>query len=313
MQITAIAPWFGSKRTLAPTIVDQLGEHSYYFEACAGSMAVLFAKEPSEHEVVCDLHGALTNLAWVVQDDSAAVLLYDRLQRAMYDDELYAASKDWLAANENKIAARQKRVGEFDPDWAYHYFIASWMGRNGVSGTARVNYQIATRWTKGGGSGPGRFRAAVESIPSWHDRLRNVHVMRRCMFGPLEKLQDDPDCAIYADPPYFHETRGQGKKPGQMSRNGYVHDFTDEDHERLAAALRRFQHARVVVSYYADPRLAKLYQGWTVLDCSRQKHLHVQNKRGMGRKEAPEVLLINGPAFEDSTKKTKPMAAELFV
>lgn len=298
MKITAIAPWFGSKRTLAPTIVENLGEHSYYFEACAGSMAVLFAKEESGHETVCDLHGALTNLAWCVQDPLSAVDLYERLQRVMYCDHLYAESKDWLAKFEETGTLSEKSV-----DWAYHYFIASWMGRNGVSGTARINYQIATRWTKGGGSGPLRFRNAVESIPAWHDRLRNVHVLRRDLFEPLAKLQDDPELAIYADPPYFHETRGNAKKPGQMSRDVYVHDFAADDHQRLADALGRFQHARVVVSYYADQRLANLYPGWTVLDCSRQKYLHVQNKRGMGRKEAPEVLLINGPVFENSTGK----------
>jgi DNA adenine methylase len=305
MLITAIAPWFGSKRTLAPTIVEQLGRHAYYFEACAGSMSVLLAKEPSEHEVVCDLHGALTNLAWCVQRDDVAPDLYDRLQRVMYDDEIYKASKDWLADNEAQLVKSQKLSAD-DPndDWAYHYFIASWMGRNGVSGTARVNYQIATRWTKGGGSGPGRFRAAVESIPAWHDRLRNVHVLRRNVFDVLPKLQDDEGLSIYADPPYL---------PGTIAGNSkYLCNFTDEDHKRLAAALRRFERARVVVSYYADRQLKELYPGWTWLDCSRQKHLHVQNKRGMGRKEAPEVLLINGPAYADSTKKTKPIPAELF-
>jgi hypothetical protein len=32
-----------------------------------------------------------------------------------------------------------------------------------------------------------------------------------------------------------------------------------------------------------------------------QKHLHVQNKRGIGKgmSEAPEVLIVNGPAIDD--------------
>jgi DNA adenine methylase len=305
VKITCIAPWFGSKRTLAPTIVQQLGRHSYYFEACAGSMAVLFAKSPSEHEVACDLHGALTNLAWCVQSDAIAPEFYDRLQRVMYGDEIYLASKNWLADNEATIIRAEKRsADEPDCDWAYHYFIASWMGRNGVSGTARVNYQIATRWTKGGGSGPGRFRAAVESIPAWHDRIRNVHVLRRDLFDVLPKLQDDADLAIYADPPYLPDTVAGNSK--------YLCDFTEADHRRLAEQLQRFKLARVVVSYYAHPLLKELYPGWTWLDCSRQKHLHVQNKRGTGRKEAPEVLLINGEPHEDTTRKTKPVAAELF-
>ena len=57
----------------------------------------------------------------------------------------------------------------------------------------------------------------------------------------------------------------------------------------------------------------------TILDMSRQKHLHVQNKRGMGRgmASAPEVLLINGPAIGGepakwSKGKRKQLKAGLF-
>jgi hypothetical protein len=31
--------------------------------------------------------------------------------------------------------------------------------------------------------------------------------------------------------------------------------FGGDDHARLAEAARRFKHARVIVSYYDDPRL----------------------------------------------------------
>jgi DNA adenine methylase len=281
MKLTSIGPWFGGKRTLAPEIVRQLGPHSYYFEGCCGSMAVLFAKNPSGHETVCDLHGALTNLAWVIQDEDQAVQLFNRLQRVLYDDDIFQVSKRYLEQVGDQAVPDRPFL-----DWAFHYFIASWMGRNGVAGTARVNYQIATRWTKGGGSGPLRFRNAVDSIPAWCERLRNVHILRRDLFEVLAKVEDGPRVALYIDPPYL---------PGTVSGNSlYMHDFAGGDHARLADALKRFRKARVVVSYYADPQLQDLYPGWTILDCSRHKHLHVQNKRGTGRKQAPEVLLING-------------------
>lgn len=38
----------------------------------------------------------------------------------------------------------------------------------------------------------------------------------------------------------------------------------DDDHARLAKELLRFKRARVVVSYYDDPRLAELYPDWTI-------------------------------------------------
>jgi DNA adenine methylase len=289
MKLTSLLPWFGSKRTMAPEIAQQLGPHSYYFEGCAGSMAVLFAKEPSEHEIVCDLHGGMTNLAWCVQESHSAARLFDELQRVLYSDELYDLSRRWL--NERDDEPGDGSDGKFR--WAYHYFIASWMGRNGVAGTARVNYQIATRWTKGGGSGPLRFRNAADSIPAWCERLRNVHILRRDMFEVLTKIEDDDGVAIYCDPPYL---------PGTVAGNSkYVYNFADADHARLAKELSRFKRARVVVSYYAAPELEQLYPGWAVIDCSRHKHLHCQNKRGSKRTEAPEVLLLNGAPITNAT------------
>jgi DNA adenine methylase len=88
MTTKAIAPWFGGKRTMAPDIVRQLGKHVQYFEPFCGSMAVLFAKEPSRAETVNDLHRDLINLAKVLQDETAAVQLYNRLQRTIFDERL---------------------------------------------------------------------------------------------------------------------------------------------------------------------------------------------------------------------------------
>ncbi len=258
-------------------------------------MAVLFAKELSEHETVCDLHGALTNLAWCVQREDSAVELFDRLQRVLYSDSLYQLSKTWLDHWERHYGPNDDAPPDPSIDWAYHYFVASWMGRNGVAGTARVNYQIATRWTKGGGSGPLRFRNAVDSIPAWCERLKNVHILRRSLFEVLAKIEDGPGVAVYMDPPYL---------PGTIAGNSrYLHNFGAGDHERLAGELRRFRISRVVVSYYAAPQLQALYPGWTILDCSRHKHLHTQNGRGSKRAEAPEVLLLNGKPFAESKDK----------
>lgn len=294
MKITAIAPWFGSKRTLAPEIVRQLGPHSAYWEPFCGSMAVLLAKKPCSMETVNDLHGDLANLAWVVQDPGAAPQLYDLLMRTLYSEELFARAKEWFAANE--LPEINGCIPDRAIERAYYYFFISWGGRNGVSGTDRVNYQQAVRWTGKGGSGPTRFRSAVESIPQWHDRLRNVTILRKDAFYLIQKIEDEDDTVIYADPPYLSDTRSAD----QNGSSNYVHDFNDEQHVRLAEMLRRFSRARVIVSYYASPRLAELYPSWTQVDCSRHKHLHCQNKRGSKRQEAPEVLLINGPAINDS-------------
>lgn len=43
--------------------------------------------------------------------------------------------------------------------------------------------------------------------------------------------------------------------------------------------------------------LRELYDGWTFVEHTRQKHLHAQNGRGARPKEAPEVLILNGVSY----------------
>lgn len=299
MKIKAIAPWFGGKRTMAPAIVQELGKHGQYFEPFCGSMAVLFAKEPSQKETVNDLHGDLINLARVIQNPKMAEPFYERLQATLFCESLLDDAREWLedaVPGDNEVCMER----------AYWYFLASWMGRNGTAGTARLDYQIAVRWTKGGGSPTVRFRNAIESLPAWHERLRNVVILRRDAFRILDRFEDCAATAIYVDPPYPAETRSKGAvKNGRGGK--YLHEFqhgsgsslieTSDDHARLAAMLRGYRKARIVVSSYDCERIRQLYDGWTFVDHTRQKHLHAQNGRGARPKQAPEVLIINGESY----------------
>ncbi len=294
MKIAAILPYFGGKRTMAPLIVKQLGtKFKQYFEPFCGSMAVLFAMEQRGGETVNDLHGDLINLARVLQSN-LAYELYDRAMRTLVSEDLLDTAEAVLA----------EPIGvEREVNRAYWYFVASWMGRNGVSGTAASDYQLAVRWTPNGGSPSTRFRSCVESIPAWHQRLQNVVILRRDAFDIIPKFDDHEHTAIYVDPPYPAESRGGGKGPGSHSGT-YLHEFNHDgslfgvdDHEKLAIRLNEFNKARVVVSTYDCPRYRELYRGWTFINCARMKNLHQQNGRGARSKAAPEVLIVNGQEY----------------
>lgn len=277
-KITALAPWFGGKRTMAPTIVRELGKHSAYWEPFCGSLAVLLDKPESSHETVNDLHADLINLARVIADDRHADL-YQRLSCVLFDEHRRGQSLLEIQAATDPI------------DRAFHYFIINWFGRNGFSGTVGSDKSsFAVRWTPGGGHGGQRFASAVDSIPAWHERLRRVTILNRDGFEVLDKIDDADRVAIYCDPPY-------------IEKNGtYQHDFTADDHRRLAVALERFTRARVVVSYYRHPQLEILYppSRWTHRDCTIGKGLHNAGKRGQEAKAAPEVLIINGPSYAEA-------------
>lgn len=277
MTVTAIAPWFGAKRTMAPRIVSELGPHSAFFEPFCGSLAVLFAKPRSSMETCNDLHGDLVNLARVVQHPTLSVELYARSRRTLMCEETF-----------REAAARWKARGipaaDVEPDLqrAVDFLYTSWVGRNGVVGTRSYNQGFAARYTRGGGHGGTRWQAAVGSIPDWHERLQDVVILNRDGFELIAKLEDRAGNVIYCDPPYVEK----GAE--------YVHDFDAEDHARLAAELRRFTKTRVVVSYYEHPRVRDLYRGWTFVSCPATKAMVCGNGRTKGTVEAPEVLLING-------------------
>lgn len=300
MKVRAIAPWFGGKRTMAPLIVTELGKHGQYFEPFCGSMAVLFAKHTSQKETVNDLHGDLVNLARVLQDPDAAEALYDRLQRVLFSEDLLAQAGLELTEDFPPIG-----ITKFLVDRAYWFFLASWMMRNGVAGTARLEYQAAVRWTKSGGSPTVRWRSAIDSIPAWHNRLRNVVILRRDAFALCDRFEDSAETAIYIDPPYMASSRSGYGNHGNGSK--YKHEFDHSspmfgsDHDRLAKVLKAYKRARVVVSYYDCPEIRQLYAGWTFVEHTRQKHLHAQNGRGARPKEAPEILIINGPSYAEAS------------
>lgn len=284
MKITALAPWFGAKRNMSRTIADELGKHSAYWEPFCGSMAVLLEKDPCSMETVNDLHGDLINLARTVRDPLAGVSLWRKLRRTL-------CTKDFLdeAAERCKSRGNGPATSEPDIDRAYDFFVASWLGRNGVSGTHSYNQGFCRRFTKNGGHAATRFNSAIASIPAWRRRMRNVVVLSECGISLCDRIEDAAGVVIYCDPPYLVK----GAK--------YVHDFGAVDHERLAASLARFKKTRVVVSYYDHPLLDSLYLGWTKRRIKATKAMVNQGMRDKkGSIKAPEVLLINGPSFVDS-------------
>jgi len=288
--IKAVAPWFGGKRTLAPEIVRELGEHRSYWEPMVGGFGVILSKPVASMETVNDLHGDIVNLARVVACEDAGPRLYDLLKTTVLCEDLYLEARDALEAEPlERIPAEPGAIADADITRAHRYFVASWAGRNGTAGTERVKYQVAVRWTHGGGSPGTRFTSAVDSLPAWHQRLRRVLILRRDAFELIDKIEDQEGAAIYVDPPYHFG----GGRSGSAK---YLYDFHRDDHEVLAERLGRFKKARVVVSYYDHPDLVKHFKGWTVRRVYTNKNLHVQNRRGSEKTVAPEVLLMNGPS-----------------
>ena len=280
MKITALAPWYGSKRTLAKTIIGEIGDHRAYVEPFCGSMAVLLSKPQVTIEVVNDLHADLINLARVLKSRSLAPAFYRRVRRWSLYKGVIDDAKSVL------------RDGTHDDvDRATAYFAMSWLGLNGYSGTDKelVNVNTAVRYSLLSGGDPvTRFQSACKSCWAFSKRLRDVDIRSGDAIELIDRLADAPKQVIYCDPPYIKK----GAK--------YLHDFDWLAHRRLAKALDRFEKTRVIVSYYDHPDLAALYPApkWTKREVFTTKALVSQGKRDSTHSAvAPEVLLINGPSY----------------
>lgn len=276
MKIKAIAPWFGAKRQVAGAIVKMIGKHKAYWEPFCGSMAVLIAKPECGMETVNDLHGDLINLALVIRDPELGLQLYERAYKTLYAEDIFKNAKEKLSA--------PKAGDDVDIDRAYNYFVMSWMGVNGVSGTKRHNYQFAVRWCLGGGQGAIRWENVVGSIPAWHQRLRNVVIINRDAFDILKNIKDEAGTVIYCDPPYVEK----GAK--------YLYDFSDDMHSELEKLLKRFKEALVLVSYYDHPKIREIYSAWhrTRIQEGRQSMRNAGAGRHKQRDNIPdEILLTN--------------------
>lgn len=287
-KLQAILPYMGGKRSLAPAIVRELGEHRAYLEPFCGSLAVLLAKPPCGHEYVNDLNGDVINLARVLASPDWRELA-NRLDRTLCSEDLFDQAKSEILTDAWELP------DPYDIERAYRYFVYSWLGRNGFAGTQGAS-GFSVRYTANGGSQSVRFRSAVTSIPAWHARMRLVSILRRDALEVIARSHDAEGHVIYADPPYFPSTRTT--KSSTFGK--YHHELTDDQHRELASLLKRFTKTRIVLSYYESPLLEELYSGWTMRRFSMTKNLASQNARGKANTtKSPEVLLINGPSFSN--------------
>lgn len=265
----AIAPWAGAKRNLARHIVPLIGKHGAYWEPFCGGMSILLAKPPCRVEVVNDLHGDLTNLARIIKDRTLGPMLYRRLRRVLFSEQLHSEANDALK-------------DETDPlDRAFFYFIKAWMSWGGVAGSKRAGRKMSIRYTNNGGHQAKRFETAVASIPAWRRRLRNVAIRNANAFTILPNIEDAEGVVIYVDPPYIENSMD------------YEHELLPSDHCTLALMLNRFKRARIILSYYAHPILADLYPDWQQIEIRVTKAIAQIGKRESYRQRATEVLLLN--------------------
>lgn len=226
--------YFGGKQKLAKWIVEHFPpgyENMTYMEPFVGGGAVYLRKNPS-----C--------LDWINDLDPRIVGIWEAAQ----NDPDFRAEAAKLECSE----------GAFNnlPDTPLGNYARFNMSRAGMGKDFADSSRIR--------------RGMPEALSGWLGKLDHLDNIRQRMAGivvdgfpmpptlvtcmdAIEMIEKaGPECLIYCDPPYSHDTR--------VSRNVYAYEAEEEFHRKLAATLDK-SPAKVIISGY--PGLyTELYSSW---------------------------------------------------
>lgn len=225
----------GSKWTLSRELVNLIPAHHTYCEPFAGSLALLFTKEPSPIEIVNDLDSDVVNLFRCIQKDAerlGRLIMTTPYSREVYDSQFGGDGP----ADEYERALR--------------FLVMCWQGHGFRTNGYRVGWKNDVQ---------GRERAYAlwnwYRLPDWvievAERLRMVQIEHRPALEVIQRFNSEK-VFMYLDPPYLLETR-TGKR--------YKHEMTDSDHEEMLQVLTKSK-AKVMLSGYPSDMYEEYLHGW---------------------------------------------------
>lgn len=260
--------YYGGKVGLARRIVELMPAHDSYLEPFFGSGAVLFAKQPSRHEIVNDADGDIVNFFEVLRNAPEELEAVCRLTPYARDE--WAAAD--LEAQDLDAVERARRF---------------WVRVNqsfAKTHRSTTGWSITTARTQ---SPPNSVLGRVARFRAVADRLMSVTIENTDAIGLLDRFGDDPTVVIYADPPYVHSTRRSGRR---WQAKDYTHEMSEDDHIALAEVLNGVS-ATVILSGYPSELYDELYVGWWQHDYAVQ--VHSSNALTASREGRTERIWMN--------------------
>lgn len=231
----ALARYLGGKNRIAPWIISFFPPHKFYVEPFGGSAAVLLNKQPAFLEIYNNLYDRIVSFFEVLRDPEKAERLARLVELTPYAQEAYARSFE---------------IAEDPVEDALRFAVNSMMSYGGgiyKPGFKRDGILRTTPYPKTWREYPDVVRECAAEL-----RNRNIEINNMDALQVMSRY-DTPDTLHYVDPPYVQSTRG--------NRVRYVHEYDQEDHERLLAFLQTLK-GKVVLSGYDSELYAAYLDGW---------------------------------------------------
>lgn len=254
--------YYGGKQKLVSTILPIFPAHTLYDEPFAGGAAMLFAKEPSEIEIINDLNTEMVNFYRVMKEDFISlqrmvnITLHSRKQHehasVIYNypelfDPLRRAWAVW-------VQATQSFASEIDSTWGYD--------KTKNCTTKKI------------------MNKALQFTEEYAIRLQNVQI--ECADAIyIIKSRDHEQAFHYCDPPYYN------------SHCGHYEGYTAHDFERLLQTLAEVKGKFLLSSYPSD--LLEQYaqkHGWQQIKIKQKVSVNAKSGK---LKDKIEVLTSNYP------------------
>lgn len=229
-----IIPWIGGKRKLADHILPLFPAHKCYVEPFCGAAALFFIKQPSEVEVINDVHGDLVNLYRVVKHHLEE--LYKQFKWALTSRQNWG----WLQVTPPETLTDVQRAARF----LYLQKLAFGGKVDGQSfGTATTSRPRFNLFT------------LEQDLADAHFRLASTTIEHLDWQAVVLKY-DRPHTLFYCDPPYWQT-------------EGYGAEFGWEQYEKLAELAHTIQ-GQMIISINAHPDIRELFKDLAVVEVDYQ-------------------------------------------
>ena len=239
--MNAILKYPGSKWTLAERIVREMPPHKFYLEPFFGSGAVFFNKDPAEYETINDLDGNVVNFFRVCREHP------DELARAVNLTPF--AREEFLSIQERAAGEDIQLTGDSVED-ARRFLVRCCQGFG-----SKLADRVGWKNTKqpAGPNNAAIWSRILFTIYEAAERLKNAQIENTDAVQ-LIRACNNPDCLIYADPPYLGETR-------KRKRIYRVEMLTTAAHIELLDALLAHE-GPVILSGYDHQLYNDKLRGW---------------------------------------------------
>lgn len=223
--------WIGGKIRCARKITMLIPyETEYYYEACAGSSAVLLNKHRHKYERLNDIDPELFNLYNLMADKEKGKILLERLIKLKHDKELFNKARE---AQKSKF----KGLDEFDK--AEMTFILITQSYNAGRKSYRKNVSQRDYTFE-----------LNKYLPKVYKRLQGVEVKKMDAIKLVDRIRYNRKAFVLLDVPYLHELRG--------SKNIYEYEMPTDWHIKMLETIRDAK-CKIMLCGYRERDANNLY------------------------------------------------------